>query len=169
MTWWLLFTDLNGRIPRSRFWIGTAVLLAVTVIAFFALVMLGMGVTRSVSGTVTLDSGESSPFRNVHIVLTPTGRLILNLVILFPMVAVFLKRCHDRGSQGYFLILVVVIGLLLRILGLTGSETIDWVVHVLDVVVWFAFLYFLIVLGFLKGDVGANAYGPDPLASDSGK
>ncbi len=169
MAWWRLFTDLDGRIPRNRFWIGTAVLIAATMIVFFALVALGMGVTTSVSGTVTLDSGESSPFQNTHIVLTPTGRLILNLLILFPMFAVFLKRCHDRGSQGYFLILVLVTGLLLRFLGLTDSEAIGSIVVILDVVVWFAFLYLLIVLGLLKGEVGANAFGPDPLASDSGK
>jgi uncharacterized membrane protein YhaH (DUF805 family) len=64
---------------------------------------------------------------------------LLMLAIIYPSLAISAKRCHDRGRSGWFL--------LLNLVPLVNI----WV---------------FIELGFLRGTVGDNQYGPDPLAQD---
>jgi uncharacterized membrane protein YhaH (DUF805 family) len=58
---------------------------------------------------------------------------------LWPAIAVGVKRCHDRNRSGWFL--------LINLIPVVGP------------------LWLLIELGFLRGGVGANHFGPDPLSS----
>jgi uncharacterized membrane protein YhaH (DUF805 family) len=58
------------------------------------------------------------------------------LLALYPSIAVAVKRCHDRDRSGWFL--------LVGIIPLVN-------------------LWVLVELGFLRGTVGPNRYGPDPL------
>ncbi len=63
--------------------------------------------------------------------------LLFALAALYPWIAVGIKRCHDRNRTGWFLLI-----------GLIPLVSI-WLV---------------IELGFLRGTVGQNRFGPDPLA-----
>ena len=62
--------------------------------------------------------------------------LLINLVLLWPRLAIGVKRCHDRNKSGLWLLLA-----LIPLLG------------------W---LWLLIDLGFLDGTPGSNKYGPSP-------
>ena len=62
--------------------------------------------------------------------------VIYMVAAIFPSLAVSVKRCHDRNRSGWFLLV-----------GLIPLVNI-WV---------------LIELGFLRGTIGDNQYGPDPL------
>jgi uncharacterized membrane protein YhaH (DUF805 family) len=62
---------------------------------------------------------------------------IYSLVLLWPSIAIYIKRAHDRGRSGSFVLL--------------------FLVPVVS-------LWPLIELLFLPGTNGANEYGPDPLA-----
>ena len=62
--------------------------------------------------------------------------VIFSLLALYPSIAVEVKRCHDRNRSGWFL--------LVAFIPLVN-------------------LWLLIKLAFLRGTVGANQYGPDPL------
>ncbi len=62
--------------------------------------------------------------------------VIFSLLALYPSIAVGVKRCHDRNRSGWFL--------LVAFIPLVN-------------------LWLLIELAFLRGTVGANQYGPDPL------
>ena len=64
---------------------------------------------------------------------------IVLVVLLWPWLAISIKRWHDRGKSGWWMLIVFV--------PLIGS------------------LWFLIECGFLPGDDGSNEYGPDPLAA----
>lgn len=63
--------------------------------------------------------------------------MLFSLLALYPSIAVSAKRCHDRDRSGWFL--------LVGIIPLVN-------------------LWVLIELGFLRGTIGPNRYGPDPLA-----
>ena len=62
--------------------------------------------------------------------------LVVGLVLLWPGLAVGVKRCHDRGKSGWWLLL-----LFIPLIG---------------------FIWWLIDLGMLEGTPGPNAYGPSP-------
>jgi uncharacterized membrane protein YhaH (DUF805 family) len=63
--------------------------------------------------------------------------LLINLFLMWPSFAVGAKRCHDRDRSGWFQLILLI--------PLVGA-------------VWL-----LIELGFLRGTVGPNRFGPDPL------
>ena len=56
---------------------------------------------------------------------------------LWPSIAINVKRCHDRNKSGWFYLIA-----LIPIIS----------------------IWYLIEVGFLRGTVGANQYGSDPLA-----
>ncbi|MFT8245357.1 DUF805 domain-containing protein [Roseomonas sp. BN140053] len=66
---------------------------------------------------------------------------IVALVLLWPSLAGGVKRCHDRDHSGWFL--------LISLIPVVGA-------------VWL-----LVELGFLRGTLGANRFGPDPLGGDA--
>ena len=62
--------------------------------------------------------------------------LMFIIAALWPGLAVGIKRCHDRDRSGWFL--------LIALIPIIGS------------------IWLLIELGFLRGTIGANRFGPDP-------
>ena len=64
---------------------------------------------------------------------------VFTIVAIWPSFMVGIKRCHDRDRSGWFLLLIL-----------------------LPVIGW---IWLLIDLGFLRGTVGPNRFGPDPLAA----
>lgn len=64
---------------------------------------------------------------------------IIAVALIYVWLAVGIKRCHDRGKVGWWI--------LLSFIPLIG-------------VIWA-----IIDLGILQGDEGDNAYGPNPLAA----
>lgn len=116
MDWKRLYLSFDGRINRKPFWIGLIVL---------GIVNLGVQVIISMA----------FPGSNTAVMLTA----LVTLVYLYPMVAIYVKRCHDRGKSGWWCLLLLV--------PLVGA------------------LWALIDLGILKGTDGPNDYGPDPLGS----
>jgi uncharacterized membrane protein YhaH (DUF805 family) len=63
--------------------------------------------------------------------------LLFALAALYPWIAIGIKRCHDRNRTGWFLLI-----------GLIPLVSI-WLV---------------VELSILRGSVGPNRFGPDPLA-----
>ncbi len=112
--WGDLLFGFAGRINRAKFWAGAVLVYAIA----FASVALGFAAN------------------NVFI----WGFIaVANLMTIYIGLAVSVKRWHDRGKSGWW----VLIGLVPVI----GS------------------IWALIETGFLEGDVGSNEYGPDPLRS----
>lgn len=106
----LLFS-FEGRITRAEFW-GFSVL---NIFLYGVVFFMGME--------------AKSP-------VIPVAYCILTL---YPTFAVNIKRCHDRGHSGLFVLVSFV-----PILG----------------------FWYLIEVGFLAGTYGPNQYGPDPLHPD---
>jgi uncharacterized membrane protein YhaH (DUF805 family) len=104
----------SGRISRSQYWLKWALPVFGIVIALVLLVF----VTRDDPTVAT------------------TIIQIFELIILWPGIAMLIKRSHDRDRSGWFVLL--------------------FLVPLLN-------LWPLIELYFLRGTIGSNRFGPDPV------
>jgi uncharacterized membrane protein YhaH (DUF805 family) len=104
----------SGRISRSQYWLNWALPIFVIGIALALLVF------------ATIDDPT------VAATIIP----IFDLIILWPGIAILIKRSHDRDRSGWFILL--------------------FLVPLLN-------LWPLIELLFLRGTIGSNRFGPDPV------
>lgn len=110
-----MFFSLHGRVSRRQFWL-------YGVLALLGLAALGhalLGIAR---------------------VRTQTADLIVNLLLLWPALAVSVKRWHDRDKSGWWMLLNLV-------------PVIGWIWALVD-------------NGFLRGTTGPNRFGEDPLSTE---
>ncbi|OFX10342.1 MAG: hypothetical protein A2516_05360 [Alphaproteobacteria bacterium RIFOXYD12_FULL_60_8] len=117
---WLLLS-LDGRVTRASMWAFTGVyLVAGIMIAVVA-------------------PGEIDPETGQPVMSDFGGVLFLLFVVLFfwPSIAISVKRCHDRGRSGWFMLV-------------SAIPLVNF--------------WYLVEMLFLRGTVGDNRFGPDPLA-----
>ena len=109
-----LLVGIHGRVSRALFW-RYAVLgcLLVQTLAYFLLVIAG--------------------------VREPFADSLSTLLVAWPGVAVSVKRWHDRGKSGWWM--------LINLVPVIGT------------------LWTLVECGLLRGTPGPNRFGPDPLAA----
>jgi uncharacterized membrane protein YhaH (DUF805 family) len=108
----VLLLDPRGRISRRGFWLwGVGVPIGLGIVLHALL-----GIAR---------------------VKAETAENIVNLVLLWPALAVSIKRWHDRNESGWWVLVALV-------------PVIGWA-------------YMLFVNGFLRGTDGPNRYGDAPL------
>ena len=101
--------------------------------------------------------------------------LVFFVIFLIPILALGMKRRHDRDNNGMDLLIylgLTVLVLLTQALGIgytdttVGTLTIPTpgpINMILGVILGIYAIYLLVVMGFLKGTTGTNQYGPDPL------
>ncbi len=107
----ILFS-FGGRIGRRAWWLwGVAALLGLSLYATVLLRVAG--------------------------VAADTADLVVNLLLLWPALAISAKRWHDRGKSAWWMLVLLV-----------------------PVVGW---IWSLVENGCLRGHAGANRYGADPL------
>jgi uncharacterized membrane protein YhaH (DUF805 family) len=141
MDWAYLLNSFEGRISRKTFWIGITVLVAAEI--------LGHLVAQALQG----DRLSS----------------IVDLAFTYPEFAIAAKRAHDRDLPIWILIVFFGGGAmldLLTVLQLTGSDDQPSALSLAIAVPFTVLLVALsIELGFRRGTIGPNKYGPDPVAS----
>ena len=108
-----LFFSLRGRVSRRQYWLYGV--LALVGVALVGHALLGIARVRP-----------------------RTAELIVNLLLVWPALAISVKRWHDRGKSGWWVLLNLV-------------PVIGWLWALLD-------------NGFLRGTAGPNRFGEDPLA-----
>lgn len=152
-----LFTSFDGRINRKPFWIASLILFLIAIVISIVVVMPISAASATMGGL---------------------AGLVLSLALLYPGVALGVKRLHDRGRSGLLMVVFIAPGLVTQLcdlLGITGSyqtiaghsihmpNTLGWSLNIvtLGVAIWA-----LVTLGFLRGTSGPNGYGPDPLMGD---
>jgi len=116
-----MFLSFNGRLRRMHFWVGLIILWVVEIIIFA--VLIGPAIAAAAA-----NGGGPGP-------LALVGYLLI-LVLIWPALALQVKRWHDRDKSGWWVLIAFVpfIGAL-------------WV---------------LIECGFLDGTPGPNKFGPSP-------
>jgi uncharacterized membrane protein YhaH (DUF805 family) len=145
-----LYTSFEGRINRAKYWLGAIVLGIISAVVTF-------GSIYAAGGSIL---ERDSRTRMIS--------LVVQLVFLYPSAALMVKRLHDRNRPGYFaafLLVPLVLNSVTDVMGLTGNpfnqNALDYVFIAIIVVVA---IWFFVELGCLRGTVGPNQYGPDPLA-----
>jgi uncharacterized membrane protein YhaH (DUF805 family) len=141
MDWAYLLNSFEGRISRKTFWIAMAVLAAAEIFAHFL--------------AEALQGDRLSA--------------IVDLAFTYPEFAIAAKRAHDRDLPIWILIVFFVGGALLdlfTVLGLAGSNEEPSVLSLIIAVPFTVMLVALMIeLGFRRGTIGPNRYGPDPVTS----
>jgi uncharacterized membrane protein YhaH (DUF805 family) len=147
-----LYTSFDGRIGRKSYWIGTICLIVVMVIVIFGAIYL-------VGGSLV---GNDFQVRLVT--------FILQLLFLYPSTALLVKRLHDRNRPSYFagfMVVPMVLKGITDLMGMTGDpinqNALD---YLLNLIIFVVAVWFFVELGCLRGTVGPNRYGPDPLTAD---
>jgi len=140
-----LLLSVAGRIPRYRWWIGTLAVSAFLLFVFLLLLAIfGVGFVKSANGRAAL--------------------FVLQLVGLYAYYCLAGKRFQDRAKPANFALIWIgpqLLSLLLDNLELTGVlSLVEFALATFNFVVG---VWFLVELGFLRGTVGPNRYGPDPV------
>ena len=128
-----LFTSFEGRINRQKWWLG---LIALMIVEWIVFIVIGM----VFGGGMMAGMDPSNPDAAAAAMgMMSVPLIIIVLIFLWPSLALYAKRWHDRSKSGWWtlIILIPVIG---------G-------------------IWALVELGFLRGAEGPNEYGPDPLAN----
>jgi uncharacterized membrane protein YhaH (DUF805 family) len=157
-----LYGSFQGRINRKPFWWATILLLVVvTAIAIGAFVTVGPPLTP--------DLDPDDPRLKTFILAMQA----VSLVSLYPGLALTVKRLHDRDQPGYFaafLYAPLIVKTVTDIVGITGdpegSGPLDFA---LNGIIFVVSIWFLVILGFLRGTPGPNRHGPDPLGGDGAR
>lgn len=142
-----LYLSTEGRIGRQMWWIGH-IILGVIAIVITVIVAKLFGQLSFVTSLINF---------------------IWILIVAYPAYAVSAKRFQDRnknGALGAILIGISVFSALLQLLGIGVSSD---PMHpstfgmILGLAVLAVGIWYLIDLGILRGTVGDNDYGPDPV------
>src|SRR5580698_2784092 len=116
-----IFLSFNGRLRRLHFWVGIIILWIVEAIIFG--VLIGPAIAAAAAG-----GGGMSPLGLI-------GYLLI-LALIWPALAIQVKRWHDRDKSGWWVLIAFV--------PLIGA------------------IWVLIECGILDGTPGPNKYGPSP-------
>jgi len=140
----LLFR-FDGRINRGKYWLTVVLWLAVWLLVFALVYASGFSwLSIAIAALVFIPS-------------------------LWSGIAVGIKRLHDREMSGTWLVLFygapVFLDALARPLFVYPQmAAFQWIGAALSFLSFAVSIWALVVLGFLRGTIGANAYGPDPVA-----
>jgi uncharacterized membrane protein YhaH (DUF805 family) len=139
---WMYFS-LQGRATRSNWWIWGVVGLII------ANIVLGT-IAYFIDLTLGLQFG-----------LLPVGfaTILVALFLLIPGICVTGKRWHDRNKSALWIFLfygpLIVQNILMAISPDIGA--------IIGIVTLIGLIWSIVECGFLRGTVGDNRYGPDPL------
>jgi uncharacterized membrane protein YhaH (DUF805 family) len=140
MNWAYLLNEFHGRIGRQPFWIAMAAVVIINILTCF------------VVGQI---AGER-----------PSA--IVDLAFTYPEFAIALKRSYDRNLPVWFVAAFFVANGVLDLLDILGWSGTPDNLNMLTLAITVPFtvlaLALLVELGFRRGTVGPNQYGPDPLA-----
>ena len=143
-----LFLSPTGRISRQEFWLG-----AVATIVVELLVMHVLQNAGNSSAPFYFTSGATLARYQHHLnVSAAISNLVANGILLWPRGALVVKRMHDLGLSGRWLLVWPAIVIFSVLTGLTQLGAT-------------ALILALVVLGLAPGVHGVNRFGEDPLAN----
>ncbi len=147
-----VYLTTEGRIGRQSFWIGVIALIVVSIV-------------------INIIIGSLFGWFNFA---TRLMQVIVQLVLAYPAYALMAKRFQDRAKPGTYAAIIVGLNILYSLLALiglfgapgapNGAPVAPNTLGMLFGLVMAAIgIWVLVELGILRGTVGDNAYGPDPV------
>jgi uncharacterized membrane protein YhaH (DUF805 family) len=155
-----LFTSFSGRINRAKWWLGMIVVMVVAMVGSFLVNPAAMEALTNPEAFAT----------NIDALKPTLGQLIFGLIMAVLMLAIIFKRLNDRNWPAWvgMLIAVIYIGtqiaqyvMLQNVSSIAEMTTATLPISIISGVV---FLFLLIDNGMLRGTVGPNPHGEDPIA-----
>ena len=145
-TTWLKPSLFSGRFTRKQYFLRVLLVSAITGILGGILQIMVLGIPTSLHGL------ENFQQESMQLSLS----LITNIpATIFFYIPFGIKRAHDIGHSGTFLITLSVIGLIVQLLGCVSIEIYHVFSAIMLIPVW---IYGLILL-FKDSEKGTNAYG----------
>jgi uncharacterized membrane protein YhaH (DUF805 family) len=136
----------RGRIGRSQYWSLTGLYLLVLIVGLIAFVAIGIVVHAGAGDAITL-------------AMVPIAIAFI-LAMSVAIAGVGIRRLHDRGKSGYWLLLYYCAPLWAsRHAGLDAAG-LAYLVVTTGVAIWA-----LVDLGVLRGDAASNSFGPGQSAA----
>ncbi len=131
------YTDFQGRSARAEYWWVVLFQLLAYIIFGTLFIILGGGF-EAIDGAI--DGGGALP-AGASII----GGIVLlfMLAVLIPNIALAVRRFHDLNQTGWLYLVFVIVGII-PLIGILAS---------LGMIIWFC----------IRGTVGPNKYGEDPL------
>jgi uncharacterized membrane protein YhaH (DUF805 family) len=157
-------TTFDERIGRQKFWLGVLCVVVAHTIVAALLMAAGLRQVDTIVGSVQVNGNAAENFTSINMTLLPWASFVLSLLSAVPMVAISIKRRHDRNFSGVDVIAFAGLMLFSQFLNTLGTPT-GWFATTLGLVLTVWGLCLFILIGFLKGTTGPNQYGPDPLAA----
>jgi uncharacterized membrane protein YhaH (DUF805 family) len=139
-----LYLTTDGRIGRQTYWIGAIALGVVSIIISFVFSRFLTGAALTIFA------------------------IIWQLAISYPAYNLMAKRFQDRDKPSTYALYAIIAFFVLTVISLftapvpgesAGALSIIFGLVTLAIAIWI-----LIELGILRGTVGSNQYGPDPVA-----
>lgn len=166
MDWTTYLFRFDGRINRALFWWGLVNVFCAVLLLF--LLVGGIGMLVGSRGELSLDADD------VFKIVDPTTyhwsnfdklvpvKLTATAMVLWMQLALSIKRLHDRGRSGWWMLAFFVLpGLYQQFEDRLPDSY--WMLP-LSLTVAVLYLWGFIEMGFLRGNAGANRFGADPLA-----
>jgi uncharacterized membrane protein YhaH (DUF805 family) len=147
MDWGNLLFTFEGRVNRAKWWL--------SILVFF--------VAQLIVGIISLLTNGG--------VIASILYIVVNIAVFIASIFVNIKRLHDRNKTGWFLLIFYLVPGILLAIGLavgagglfTGSSSAGGLGIVLMLASAGVGIWAFVELGCLRGTVGPNQYGPDPL------
>jgi len=171
MNWGSYFFSFHGRINRAKLWLFIPIVIAIEIVYFILFSVLFGGSIMAIlkGGPGGLMAGGAS--LGLSTILT----CALILIVVYTGVALAVKRLHDRNKSGWWLIVfwllpfVINCAILANAIGAMHDSAgavpmTDPVMMVLRLGSFALAIWAFVELYCLRGTVGDNRFGPDPLA-----
>jgi uncharacterized membrane protein YhaH (DUF805 family) len=138
------YAEFSGRSRRKEYWMYVLLLILVGVVLAAVEGALGLGA-----------------------IVGPYGPLsaLLALGTFIPSLAVGVRRLHDTGRSGWWMLIGLIPNALMAAATLSGNLTVTGILLVFALIGAIV----LLVLMVMEGTKGPNEYGPDPKGSGAGE
>jgi uncharacterized membrane protein YhaH (DUF805 family) len=157
--WYRNFFSYKGRAPRPFYWASLAMLVGLAVLNQFV-VSRALNIPFKQVGLYN----QGLHFGSRESLLVLLGSLPTWTFGTWCGNAILVKRLHDRGRSGYWVLLFVYAPWILGLYIFNAGRIWTWSIGIGNSVVTMVSLWGLIELGFLRGTKGSNRFGPDPVA-----
>ncbi len=169
---WSWMLALEGRISRSKWWLGLFVVLSIFIAVSFVAGLVFNGflakhpeLQQHLDNPEWFNSKEAAPLVS-SLGLWMIGPLLVLCLVLWSLLALGVKRLHDRGLSSWLILVVV-----LPFLGVFAAPSLaaefdlgENALRLSLLLLTASAIWSILQFGILKGETGPNQHGPDPLA-----
>ena len=136
-----LFFGFSGRINRAKYWVAVVINIVSWLI-------------------INVVAWATSP--DAQIVYIIVVFFVVATPWLISLIAIGVKRLHDRDKSGWWLLVFYVLPGALNSIGEHAGPTLEFILQLASLAIS---IWAFVEIGCLRGTAGPNKFGPDPLAA----